>query len=100
MTLSQSRTFFSARSSMLTTVQANFKNNPEFKVNGYKCKCGEEDNQKNLLNCPLYENLREGLDLINSDIDVVTYFQLVIEERQKEHNRRIIGVMQHSNFTS
>ena len=68
---------------MLTSVQANFKNNPEYKANGYKCKCGEEDNQANLLTCPLYEHLRDGLDLINSDIDLVTYFQLVIEERQK-----------------
>ena len=86
MTLSQSRTFFSARSSMLSTVQANFKNHPQFKANNYKCECGDEDNQPNLLTCPLYDHLRVGLNLVNSDIDLVTYFQLVIEERQKENN--------------
>ena len=35
MKVSEARTFFSARSMMLSTVQYNFKNNPEFKANEY-----------------------------------------------------------------
>ena len=85
MTLKQSRTFFSARSMMLSTVQTNFKNDPLFAANNYRCECGDEDNQNNLLTCPIYEHLREGLDLVNSDIDLVTYYQLVIKERLGEN---------------
>ena len=86
MTLKQSRTFFASRSMMLSTVQTNFKNDPLFAANNYRCECGEEDTQDNLLTCHLYEHLREGLDLVNSDIDLVTYYQLVINERRSENN--------------
>ena len=84
MKVSEARTFFSARSMMLSTVQYNFKNNPEFKANEYRCKCGELDTQSSLLTCRLYSHLREGLDLSNSDADLVRFFQLVIQERQEE----------------
>ena len=84
MTISQSRTFFSARSMMLTSVQWNFKSDPVFTANEYKCECGDLDTQANLLTCRLYEHLREGLDLAGSDTDLVKYYQLVISERQKE----------------
>ena len=84
MTISQSRTFFSARSMMLTSVQWNFKSDPAFAANEYKCECGDLDTQANLLTCRLYEHLREGLDLAGSDTDLVKYYQLVISERQKE----------------
>ena len=84
MKISEARTFFSARSMMLTTVQYNFKNNPKFKANDYRCKCGDLDTQAGLLTCRLYAHLREGLDLSNSDTDLVRFFQLVIQERQEE----------------
>ena len=85
MKISEARTMFSARSSMLSTVQYNFKNHPEYKANAYKCKCGDHvDTQSSLLTCKLYSHLREGLDLLHSDSDLVKYYQLVISERQKE----------------
>ena len=84
MTISQSRTFFSARSMMLSSVQWNFKNDPVFAANEYMCECGDLDTQANLLTCRLYEHLRDGLDLAGSDTDLVKYYQLVINERQKE----------------
>ena len=85
MKMSEGRTFFSSRSMMISTVQCNFKSKPEYKANDYKCKCGDHlDTQTNLLTCRLYEHLREGLDLANSDTDLVRYFQLVIKERHQE----------------
>ena len=85
--ISEARTMFSARSSMLSTVQTNFKNHPQYRANEYKCKCGELDTQSNLLPYRLYSHLREGLDLSNSDSDLVRYYQLVIQERMKEQER-------------
>ena len=73
---------------MLSTVQANFKSDPVFAANNYRCECGDEDNQDNLLTCPLYEHLRKGLDIVKSDIDLVTYFQLVLKQRLEEKKTR------------
>ena len=85
MRISQGRTFFSSRSSCLSTVQWNFKNNPKYRSNGYLCRCKEHiDTQSSLLNCRLYDHLKDGLDPSNSDIDLVRFFQLVIQERLKE----------------
>ena len=81
MKVSEARTFFSARSSMLSTVQYNFKNNNAYKANEYKCKCGELDTQTNLLTCRLYSHLREDLNISHSDTDLVRYYQGVIRER-------------------
>ena len=88
MSIADARTFFSSRSMMLSTVQYNFKNHPEYKANAYKCKCGDLDTQSNLLTCKLYSHLREGLDLSNSDKDLVRYYQLVIQDRQQEKEQR------------
>ena len=83
MNISQSRTFFSSRSMMLSTIQWNFKNDPLFAADEFLCECGDLDTQANLLTCRLYEHLRDGLDLAGSDTDLVKYYQLVINERQK-----------------
>ena len=88
MRVSEARTFFSARSSMLSTVQFNFKNNNEYKANEYKCKCGDLDTQTNLLTCRLYSHLREDLDISHSDTDLVRYYQRVIRVRLEEEEQR------------
>ena len=88
MKISQGRVFFSSRSFMLSTIQWNFQNQPEFKANQYLCRCTEHvDTQSGLLTCTLYSNLRIGLDLYNSDTDLVTYFQRVMQERRQEEER-------------
>ena len=85
MKLSDAWTAFLARAHMLSTFQCNFKNNPEFVTNNFMCICKEHrDDQESVLNCRLYEHLREGLDLENNDLDLVRYYQLVIEERNRE----------------
>ena len=82
MNLSESRTFFAARSHMLRSIQMNYKHNPEYVANNYKCFCGEDDHQSHLASCPSYSHLREGPDLAGSDRDLVLYYQRVIRERE------------------
>ena len=56
-TTTQSRTFFSCRSIMLTFVRLNFKtSDPVFAANEYKweSQCRDLDTQANLLTCRLY----------------------------------------------
>ena len=85
MSIKDGRTFFSSRSSMLSTIQWNFKGQPEFCTNGHLCVCKEHlDTQTDLLKCKLYEKQKEGLDPLNSDIELVKFFQRVLEERKKE----------------
>ena len=85
MKLSESRTFYSARAMVLRTIKYNFKGNPEYAAADYMCECNEHrDDQESLLTCTLYEHLREGLDVVNSDHDLVKYYMLVIEDRSKE----------------
>ena len=81
--LSQARTCFAARAQTLRTVQMNFKHKPEYVINEWKCICGEDDFQSHLTSCDMYANLREGLDLERSDIDLVTYYQRVIRQREQ-----------------
>ena len=83
MTVSLARTCFASRSMMLSSVQMNFKNKPEYKANKYRCVCKEEDHQAHLTSCMQYKHLQEGLDM-RSDIDLVRFYQLVIREREKE----------------
>ena len=83
MNLSESPTFFSARSHMLRTVQMNYKHNPVYVANDHKCLCGEDDHQSHLTSCPSYSHLRDGLDLASSDSDLVLYYQRVISKREK-----------------
>ena len=40
--------------------------------------------QSSLINCTAYKHLRDGLNVLHSDSDLVKYYQLVIEERRKE----------------
>ena len=90
MTVSEARTFFAYRCSMLRTIKMNFKNKKEFRDTdgGFLCECGEHlDSQSALLSCKLYTHLREGLQIHSSDKDLVKYVQLVIKERHEKENK-------------
>ena len=87
MTVPQARTFFAVRAQTLITVQMNFKHKTEYILNEWKCSCGEDDHQSHLPFCRSYEHLREGLNLEESDYDLVLYFQRVVREREKEADR-------------
>ena len=87
MTVTRARTFFAARSSMLSYVKLNFKNKKEYAEKDYLCKCGEHpDSQAALLTCRIYAHLREGLNIFSSDNDLVTYFIQVIKDRHDIKN--------------
>ena len=49
--------------------------------------CGEDDHQSHLPYCRSYVHLREGLNLEDSDHDLVLYFQRVVRERERETDR-------------
>ena len=83
MNLHQARILFSARAETLKTVQMNFKHNPEYVLNQWKCHCGEEDHQAHLPYCLSYQHLRVDLNLDESDDDLVLSYQRVIREREK-----------------
>ena len=93
MNIRDGRTFFAHRAQMVRTVQMNFKH--MYAANSNKCICGEFDHQVHLTSCPSYAHLRDGLDVLGSDLDLVRYYQLVIRERvqaeereeQKQRNR-------------
>ena len=83
MTVTMARTYFASRSMMLSSVQINYKNIPEYKANDYRCGCGEYDHQEHLTSCTQYKHLQDGLDM-ETDIGLVRFYQMVIREREKE----------------
>ena len=87
MNVKNARTFFAYRAQTLSTAQMNFKHKPEYVLNKWKCSCGEDDYQSHLPHCLSYEHLREGLNLEDSDHDLVLFFQRVIREREREDDR-------------
>ena len=83
--LADSRLKFALRTKMARTVQANFKGNPMYKSNEWKCHdCKVLDTQEHIVRCPVYTSLRNGKDL-ESDKDLVDYFRKVIEIRNKDN---------------
>ena len=86
MTLSDARTNFRIRSSMVSNVKLNQRSNPEYERTLWLCdECGKVDSQSHIMWCPSYATLREGLDIEN-DLDVVHYFQSVVKIREALKN--------------
>ena len=66
---------------MTRTIQMNFKGDPGFRANGWKCvSCGEIDTQDHVMECNGYKSIRKGKDL-TEDKDLVNYFREVIKLR-------------------
>ena len=81
--LPDARLKFSLRTKMTKTVQMNFKGNPRYAKNGWKClECDTSDTQDHIVRCRSYQDIRIGKDL-NSDKDLVDYFRAVIKMREK-----------------
>ena len=81
--LPDARIKFAIRSKMTKTVQMNFKGNPKFAENHWKCQhCFTPDTQEHILRCPCYQHLRVGKEM-SSDKDLVDYFRKVINLREK-----------------
>ena len=61
----------------------NFKKDPRFTRNGWKCvDCDVPDTQDHIIRCQSYKDIRAGKDL-NSDKDLVDYFRAVIKTREQ-----------------
>ena len=72
------------RSNMTRTVKMNYKGDPKFKKNGWKCQdCYTLDTKDDIVRCLTYQSLRLGKNLSN-DKDLVDYFKKVIEIREIE----------------
>ena len=83
--IADARLKFALRTCMTRTIQANFKNDPIFRSNDWKCHyCQVLDNQDHVVRCPVYANFRKGKDL-HKDKDLVDYFRKVIDIRSKDN---------------
>ena len=82
MSLSDARLKFALRTRMTRSIQTNFKGDPTFARNKWRCVgCGEIDSQEHVVICREYEGLRRGKNM-NSDEDIVKYFREVISLRE------------------
>ena len=82
MTVANARLNFAIRCHMTRTIQLNYKGDPKFKKNGWKCVgCGAQDSQEHVVTCGAYAKLRDDLDL-GKDTDLVKYFKKVIAMRE------------------
>ena len=82
--IADARLKFALRTCMTKTVKANFKGDPLYRSNNWKCQeCQVLDTQDHVVRCPVYLNLRTGKDLEN-DKDLVEYFRKVINIRSKD----------------
>ena len=82
MTLSDARMKFSLRARMTRTIQTNFRGDPSYTRNKWRCVgCRQLDAQEHLVVCAAYANLRNGKDL-KVDADLVQYFREVINVRE------------------
>ena len=80
---------FAIRTKMTRTVQMNYKGDPGYTKNHWKCKdCFTPDTQEHVIRCPSYQHLRTGKDL-SSDKDLVQYFGNVLRLRDKLDDERI-----------
>ena len=86
MNLSDARTNFRIRCSLLNQVKMNQRSQPTYAYQLWACdECGCVDTQSHIMWCPSYATLREGLD-VDNDLDVVHYFQKVVKIREALRN--------------
>ena len=71
-------------------VKENFKNMYKKRTNGLKCdSClTQVETQAQVLVCPAYDKLREGLQLNNQD-DLVKYYREVLMLRDKKGTKKL-----------
>ena len=84
MNLDEARTIFKHRAKMTQYTKWNFKNDPQYRHDLWKCtSCKKNiDTQSHLLWCESYKTFREGKDL-QSDKDLANYIMEVLKIRTK-----------------
>ena len=79
--MNEARTLFRVRTKMIKC-KMNQSSDRFNRSSLWKCEdCGYVDTQAHILNCPAYQELREGKSL-NCDADLVTYFSDVLKLRE------------------
>ena len=67
--LPDARIKFALRAKMTTNVQMNYKGEPKYIKNGWKCQdCDVPDTQDHIIRCPCYQQLRVGKTLAKTRI--------------------------------
>ena len=85
--LPDARLKFGIRANMTRTVQMNYKGEPRFMQNGWKCNdCLLPDTQEHIIRCPSYQHLRTG-KVLASDKHLVEYFRKIIQIRDKQDEK-------------
>ena len=83
----EARAVFKHRTCMTRYIQWNYKNDPRYIKNSWKCNfCGRIDSESHILFCEQFRDLRNGKDLQN-DKDLATYLYKVNMIRKKEDSK-------------
>ena len=83
LSLPDARLKFALRSRMTRFIQMNYKGNPAYKSNGWKCNhCKLPDTQEHVMQCDLYKSLRKNVNF-DSDKELVDYFRNVLKLRKE-----------------
>ena len=87
MSISMAGSFLASRAEKLKTLPMSLKWQEDYMVHMYKCTCGEDNYTFHIANCSSYMFLKDGLDMTGNDHHLVRFYQLVIQEREKEREQ-------------
>ena len=80
------RDIFRIRTNM-NQLRGNFKNDYKLTKQGSRCNCGlEEENNKHIMECSLYYDIRVGKDM-SCDKELVEFFRAVMDRRRKKDEK-------------
>ena len=79
----QVRQYYATRTDMLA-IAGNFSKDKRFKRTNWLCRCGQREEQEHVLrHCPIYDDIRDKYDELDSDEKLVPFFQEVLEKRDR-----------------
>ena len=88
LSVKEARTIFKHRCYMTRYIKMNYKGNPLYEKQLWKCnKCQKIDSEEHILWCDGYKELREGKNLDN-DKDLCKYLQKIQKIREREESKK------------
>ena len=86
LTVNEARALFKHRTNMTRYTKFNYKNNPQYAKQLWKCEnCENISTESHILWCSGFQHLREGKDL-KSDKDLAKYLQAVVKIRSRNED--------------